>query len=198
LTSDSGDSTKIIVVCGSTGVGKTGTAIKLARSFSGEIISADSIQVYKLMDIGAAKPTLQERAAIPHHLINVVAPDEPFDAARFARKARVMISTIRQQGRTPFVVGGTGLYIKALLYGLADVLPSNHDLRRRLQAEAAQNGALKLHQRLETCETVRLWQRDTRRYAKRQLTWFKSDPDIRWFNPDEWESILPIIDAFLR
>ena len=310
MTSDSGDSTKIIVVCGSTGVGKTGTAIKLARSFSGEIISADSIQVYKLMDIGAAKPTLQERAAIPHHLINVVAPDEPFDAARFARKARVMISTIRQQGRTPFVVGGTGLYIKALLYGLADVLPSNHDLRRRLQAEAAQNGALKLHQRLETCdpetaqrlhpndiyrivralevyetsgqpfsklqaahdfqacpfsvlkiglelsrpvlykrinqrveamiqagftdevrqlldkgytsdlkpmqsigyrhvaafledrcswdETVRLWQRDTRRYAKRQLTWFKSDPDIRWFNPDEWESILPIIDAFLR
>ncbi len=310
MTPDRGDSPQIIVICGSTGVGKTGTAIKLARYFSGEIISADSIQVYKYMDIGAAKPTLQERAAITHHLIDVVAPDEPFDAARFARKARQIINTVRQQGGTPFVVGGTGLYIKALLYGLADVLPSNHDLRRRLQAEADQNGAFRLHQRLEACdpetakrlhpndvyrivralevyetsglplskshaahnfkacpfsvlkiglelsrpvlykrinqrveamiqagftdevrqlldkgytadlkpmqsigyrhvvafiqdrcswdETVRLWQRDTRRYAKRQQTWFKSDPDIRWITPDAWESVLPGIDAFLR
>ncbi|MDM8541562.1 tRNA (adenosine(37)-N6)-dimethylallyltransferase MiaA [Desulfococcaceae bacterium HSG9] len=309
MTPDSGEFPKIIVICGPTGVGKTGTAIKLARYFSGEIISADSIQVYKYMDIGAAKPTLQECAAITHHLIDVAAPDEPFDAARFARKARVIIDTIRQQGRTPFVVGGTGLYIKALLYGLADVLPANHAIRRRLQAEAAQNGTLWLHQRLEACdpktakrlhpndtyrivralevyetsgqpfsksqaahdfktcpfsvlkiglelsrpilykrinqrveamiqadftdevrqlldkgytsdlkpmqsigyrhladflqnrcswdETVRLWQRDTRRYAKRQLTWFKADSDIWWINPEEWESALPRITAFL-
>ena len=107
----------IIVVCGPTGIGKTTTAIELALAYRGEIISADSMQIYRHMDIGTAKPTPEERAAVPHHMIDIAAPDEPFDAARFAREAREKIAVLTARMSLPFIAGGTGLYIKSLTQG---------------------------------------------------------------------------------
>ena len=109
---------KIIIICGPTGIGKTAIGIELAGIFGGEIISADSMQIYRHMDIGTAKPTPEELAQIVHHMIDIVDPDEDFDAAQFLSRARAIIAELDSRGRIPFVVGGTGLYIKALLHGM--------------------------------------------------------------------------------
>ena len=109
---------KIIVICGPTGIGKTAVGIELAGMFGGEIISSDSMQIYRHMDIGTAKPTPEERAQITHHMIDIVDPDEDFDAAQFLSQGRAIISKLDSRGRIPLVVGGTGLYIKALLHGI--------------------------------------------------------------------------------
>ena len=117
------DKSKVVVICGPTGSGKTAAAIELAVRFNGQIISADSMQVFRYMDIGTAKPTPAEQRRVRHHLIDVAAPDEPFNAARYADLARGLISRLQTDGIIPFVVGGTGLYIKALLKGLFQVKP---------------------------------------------------------------------------
>ena len=106
---------KIIVICGATGIGKTSVGIELAEQLGGEIISADSMQIYRYMDIGTAKPTPAELTQIPHHMIDMVDPDEEYDAVQFSRQARDRIKQIARRGRIPFIVGGTGLYIKACL-----------------------------------------------------------------------------------
>ena len=103
---DSG-ANKIVVVCGPTGSGKTAFAIDLARRFGGEIVGADSMQIYRYMDIGTAKPTPEEQAAAPHHMIDIVDPDEDFDAAIYAKKATDVIRQILDRGGVPLVVGGT-------------------------------------------------------------------------------------------
>jgi len=139
---------KIIIICGPTGIGKTTVAIDLAQRFAGQIIGADSMQVYKYMDIGTAKPTAEERARVVHHLIDFVEPDESFDAAQYAAKAREKIAELDQQHIMPFVVGGTGLYIKALLYGLFDEKVSDPKIRDRLKAEADIQGIQVLYERL--------------------------------------------------
>ncbi len=139
---------KIIIICGPTGIGKTSVAIKLAQHFKGHIIGADSMQIYKYMDIGTAKPTAEEQARVTHHMVNIVAPDEPFDAARYAERARHIIAGLCEQNILPFVVGGTGLYIKALLYGLFDDDASDRQVRTKLKAEAETHGIEYLHQRL--------------------------------------------------
>ena len=142
----------VIVICGPTGTGKTAAALDLALSLGGEIISADSMQVYKNMDIGTAKATAWEQARVRHHLIDVVRPDQPFDAGRFARLGAPVITRLWQAGKISFVVGGTGLYIKALVQGLAPARPGDPDLRQRLQDEAARLGSPHLHQRLNRCD----------------------------------------------
>ena len=139
---------KIIIICGPTGIGKTSVAIELAQHFKGHIIGADSMQIYKHMDIGTAKPTAEEQACVTHHMVDVVAPDEPFDAARFAEHARQIIADLCQQQILPFVVGGTGLYIKALLYGLFSDDVSDPQIRAKLKAEADSQGIASLYQRL--------------------------------------------------
>jgi tRNA dimethylallyltransferase len=101
-----------------TGIGKTSFAIELARRFRGEIIGADSMQLYRHMDIGTAKPTAEERAAVRHHMVDVVEPDEHFDADMYADMAYAKVLALTQDGILPFIVGGTGLYIKALIHGL--------------------------------------------------------------------------------
>lgn len=139
---------KIVVICGPTGVGKTAAAVELARHFSGQIIGADSMQVYKFMDIGTAKPSAEEQARVVHHMIDIIEPDESFDAARYAELAGTKIFELGRQKITPFVVGGTGLYIKALLHGLFDTEVFDAGVRRRLKQEADAHGIKCLHERL--------------------------------------------------
>lgn len=301
---------RLIVVCGPTAVGKTGAAIRLAERFGGEIVNADSVQVYRYMDIGTAKPTADEQARARHHLVGVADPDEAFDAARFARMGRAAIADIAGRGKVPIVAGGTGLYIKALLYGLAKQAPSDAAVRGRLRREAEQIGAAAMHQRLAALdpqtgarvhpndsvrivralevytlsgrplsahhrdhgfadapfetfkigldmdraglyaridqrvdammaagladevrgllekgcssdlksmqalgyrhmveclegrttldEAVATLKRDTRRFAKRQFTWFRADPDIRWTPAEAIDALFPDIASFLK
>jgi tRNA dimethylallyltransferase len=160
---------KIIIVCGPTGAGKTSFAIDLAQRLKGEIVGADSMQIYRSMDIGTAKPTPAEQAAVPHHMIDVVDPDAAFDAAAYAAMASATIQSIIQRGRVPFVVGGTGFYIKALVYGLFAEGPSDPDIRKQLVQEAEEEGAAALHRRLQTIDpaaAARIHPNDTYRMVR--------------------------------
>ena len=304
------EKSKIIVVCGPTGIGKTSTGIEIAGVFNGEIISADSMQVYRYMDIGTAKPTPDERARVHHHLIDIIDPVESFDAAQFAKSAHKVIIELQGRGITPFVVGGTGLYIKALVHGLFRAKTADKNIRIRLKKEAVVRGTDFLYKRLSECdpdsterihpndtyriiraleiyettekaiskyhrehkfadspykvlkiglqinrealydrinrrvdamidaefvdevkgllekgysadlksmqaigyrhmidfikeriswdEALRTLKRDTRRYAKRQLTWFRADPEIVWVEPEQVKDIHGLIKSFLR
>lgn len=304
------DKPRIIVICGPTGLGKTAVAVELARTFHGEIISADSMQIYRYMTIGTAKPTPREQAGAPHHMIDIVDPDQPFDAAQYAGMARRIVADLHGKGLSPFVVGGTGLYIKALVHGLSPSTPPDLHIRQRLRQEAETVGMDVLYQRLATHdptaagkihpndhfriiralevgeatgkpisdlhqahrfvdesftvlkiglhmerdvlydridqrvdgmldggllaevqdllsmgysanlksmqsigyrhmvafiqgdlswdEAVRTLKRDTRRYAKRQLTWFNKDPGLLWMNPENLENIRLQIKRFLQ
>ncbi len=145
---------KLIVICGPTGSGKTGFAINLARQFNGEIVGADSVQIYRHMDIGTAKPTPAEQAAAPHHMIDIVDPDRAFDAAAYANMAAGIIRRIIARGRTVFVVGGTGFYIKALIHGLFDQGPSDPAVRRRLKQQAESEGTAVLTRRLQKIDSA--------------------------------------------
>jgi tRNA dimethylallyltransferase len=301
---------KIIVICGPTALGKTSAAINLARTFNGEIISADSMQIYRYMDIGTAKPTTDEQSRVAHHMIDLVDPDEHFDARQFAEMGHENIMKLCERGLIPFVVGGTGLYIKALVSGLFKAGPSDIHMRNRLKEQARIHGADFLHKRLSRhdpdtaerihpndtyriiralevyeltgktiaafqqghgfkhnrfrvlkiglhidrevlydrinhradamigsgfldevqglldmgyrddlksmrsigyrhvvdfikgrCpweETLRTLKRDTRRYAKRQFTWFNADPAIVWKAPGQIEEIRQLIKKFLQ
>jgi tRNA dimethylallyltransferase len=301
---------KVIVICGPTGIGKTTVGIRLADKLGGEIISADSMQIYRHMDIGTAKPTAVEQNRVLHHLIDIVDPDEDFDAVRFAQMARDKVMQLHQKDVLPVVVGGTGLYIKALLQGLFQSHPVDPQIRERLTQEAAENGSSRLHDRLkevdpdtaerlhpndayrivralETIEStgrsisehhqdhgfadepfhalkiglqidrqklydridqrvdlmidaglldevkkllgmgytadlksmqsigyrhmaafiegqlpwdecVRTLKRDTRRFAKRQFTWFGADPQIQWYEPDQLNGMIRVVEGFLK
>jgi len=300
----------IVVVCGPTAVGKTTVAIELAQRFNGEIVGADSMQLYTDMRIGTAMPTPAELAAVPHHLVAWVSPDTPVDAAGYARAADALIARIHARGCRPFVAGGTGLYIKALLHGLFEAPAVDPAVRRRWQQCVADRGPAAVHaelarrdpasadrihpndtfrivRALETLESTgrsmtdwhrthqfegdrypflkigldmdreRLYdridrrvdamlaggfadevrqllamgyspelkamqsigyrhmvrrlhgeideptmrdtlKRDTRRYAKRQLTWFRADPEIHWIPVESIEVMVRLIEAFFR
>ena len=304
------DKPKIVVICGPTGIGKTGAAVDMAARFRAEIISADSMQIYRHMDIGTAKPSPEECARVPHHLIDIVDPDEPFDAAAYAKTAGKIIAGLTEKRRLPFIVGGTGLYIKALIHGLFREKASETAVRSALKETAARHGIRFLYDRLcqtdptaakkihpnDTYRIIRAlevqritgkaisrlharhgfadrrfkplkiglkmdraplydrinrrvdamiaaglaaevrhllgmgysaslksmqaigyrhmvdfiagrmpWEeavctlkRDTRRYAKRQLTWFRADPEIVWFEPGQKEDMEKNIRRFLE
>jgi len=138
----------LLVIVGPTGVGKTAVAVRLASELPIEAINADSRQVYRGMDIGTGKPTPDEQAALTHHVLDVVAPDEPYHAARFRADALAAIADISARGNLPAVVGGTGLYVRALLKGLYPASPANPTLRRELDAFAGAFGSAALHARL--------------------------------------------------
>lgn len=139
---------KVVIICGPTGVGKTRFAIDLALKFGGEIIGADSVQIYRLLDIGSAKPTAEERAAVPHHLVDIIEPDQSFSAADYAAMAHEVLADFQIRNVLPVVVGGTGLYIKALVYGLFEAPLADDAIRRRLRREVDRIGAPALHRRL--------------------------------------------------
>ncbi|HET6416325.1 MAG TPA: tRNA (adenosine(37)-N6)-dimethylallyltransferase MiaA [Polyangiales bacterium] len=138
----------ILVVAGATGTGKTSVAIELARHFGGELVGADSVQVYRGFDIGAAKPTASELGDVRHHLIDVFDPDQDVDAMTFAKLADTAIGEIRGRGHLPIIVGGTGLWIRALVRGLVAVPPVDPALRSRLETAARNEGAAALHAKL--------------------------------------------------
>ena len=303
------DRQKIIIIGGPTASGKSSLAVELARHFEGEVVNADSMQVYRYMDVGTAKPSLEERQGIAHHLLDVVDPDEDFNAAIYRTMAVPLLREIESRNKLCFVVGGTGLYIKILLGGLIDCPPPSPALRKRLQEECDKYGSVALHERLkmldpesalkihphdglriiraleiihltherpsslirkhgfqggpfralkiclqmdrkhlyhrinERClfmmesglveetegllkkgysphlkplqslgyrhmieylqgnwdleKAVKELQTDTRRYAKRQLTWFNADPEVLWMNPREPDSIIDKIQEFV-
>ena len=145
---------KLVIIAGPTSIGKTSLAIRIAGRFNGEIISSDSMQVYKFMDIGTAKPTHEEQKAAKHHLIDVVLPDEHFDAALFAERAGKTAEDLEKRCRTPIIAGGTGLYIKALLHGLSDIPLVNENIREKLKKEAAITGSAALHEKLADVDPV--------------------------------------------
>jgi len=298
---------RVAALVGPTAVGKTAVALALAEPLGAEIVNADSLQVYRELNIGTAKPTLTERARVPHHLLDLVDPPEPYDAARYCREGREVLAGLARRGAPPLVVGGTGLYLKALLRGLFPEgeprgavrdrlrrelgvlgLPAlfarllrldpataarlhPHDTYRILRAlevmeatgkplsaflaahrfQDAPYQVLKLglnlpreelHRRIEWRlemmlaqgwlaevqgllerypptlkplqalgyrhlihyltgrwrweEALSLLARDTRRYAKRQLTWFAADPAIRWFHPDQIDAMASALADF--
>jgi tRNA dimethylallyltransferase len=299
----------VVAVMGPTAVGKSQLVLDLALAIGAEIINADSMQVYRYLDIGTAKPTAAELAVVPHHLLDVVDPDQEFDAFRYRELAREIIVKLARQRRPAVVVGGTGLYLKGLLHGLFPGAPGNRRLRQRLRQEAEEKGSAHLYQRLAEVDpvtarrvhprdlvritralevweytgrpvsvlhrehdfrekpfqtlkiglqrarpqlygrinrrvdemmtrgylqevkellergydphlksmqalgyrhlvrhlrdqvplsqTVKAMKRDTRRYAKRQITWFQKDPEIHWFHADEREDIIRTARQFL-
>jgi tRNA dimethylallyltransferase len=298
---------KVAVLVGPTAVGKTAVALDLAHALGAEIVNADSMQVYRELDIGTAKPTPAEQARVPHHLLDVADPDEHYDAACYAKEARETIAGLHRRGVPPLVVGGTGLYIKALLAGLFHQDEAAPEVRARLAQELAEHGLPTLLARLKSLdpataqrlapgdsyrilralevveatgrpmsvlhadhnfgdrpyttlkigldlpreelyqriddrvkimltqgwldevrgllkrypagikplqalgyrhlvaylevrlplpEAIEQTQKETRRYAKRQLTWFRADPEIRWFHPGQEEDMLALLRDF--
>ena len=143
-----GQRPRVIVIGGPTGVGKTAVAVVLAQRMGIEVISADSRQVYRGMDVATGKPTFEERRAVAHHLIDVANPDDRYQAARFRNDAAIAIDAIHSRGRLPVVVGGTGLYIRALLRGLDPAPPADPAFREELASIAAREGRAALHARL--------------------------------------------------
>ena len=300
---------KVVIIAGPTASGKSSLGVELALSLGGEIINADSMQVYRGMDVGTAKPTLEEQKGIPHHLLDVVDPDEDFSAATFRSMALALVREICSRGKICLVVGGTGLYIKALLGGLLRSPPADPRLRETLRLECDNHGSTRLYERLKLldpesaskvhpndkvriirsleiihltnrrpselsrehgfrdralgalklclkinreelyhrinrrsaamlraglvgetesllskgyssqlkpmksigyrhivkylegtwslAEATRNLQRDTRRYAKRQLTWFRADPEFTWISPDDFDLASKKIRGFL-
>lgn len=140
----------ILVIAGPTAVGKTEYAIQMALRFKGEIVSCDSMQLYQFMDIGSAKPTREERAKVPHYLVDEFDPRQDFSVVQYQKHAKAAIAKIHDQGKLPVVSGGTGLYLNALLYEMDfSAPPRNNGYRRELEALAAQEGKEALHRLLQ-------------------------------------------------
>jgi tRNA dimethylallyltransferase len=159
----------LLVIVGPTGVGKTAVAVRLAAMLPIEAVSADSRQIYRGMDIGTGKPTAAERSALPHHLIDAVNPGDRYHVARFRADALSAIEGIRGRGRLPVVVGGTGLYVRALLKGLRSAPPADPALRAELDSFADARGVPALHRRLadlDAAAAARLHPRDRVRIVR--------------------------------
>lgn len=146
---------KLLVIVGPTAVGKTALSIRLGQALDGEIISADSRQIYRHMDIGTAKPTTDERARVPHHLIDVVDPDQVLTLAQYKRLAAEAIQDVSSRGKLPILVGGTGLYVRAVTEGwTVPEVPPDGALRQRLREEAERLGHQALHASLARVDPV--------------------------------------------
>jgi len=145
---------QLVIVQGPTASGKSELVVRLAEHFSGEVVNADSMQVYRSMDIGTAKPSAEQLRRVPHHLLDIVAPDQPFSAADFCREAGEVIADIARRGKRVFICGGTGLYIRALTRGLMESPPGDDAFRLELKELANREGNAALHRRLVALDPV--------------------------------------------
>src|SRR6516225_10026571 len=164
MPANAGDDPRLLVVLGPTASGKSSLAIALARQFRGEIVSCDSVAVYRHFEIGTAKPSQRERELVPHHLIDVADPGQTFTAGEYARQARNVIRDITARGRLAVVVGGTGLYLRALLEGLFPGPQRSEHLRERLREAASRKGPQYLHRvlsRLDAASAGQIHANDT-------------------------------------
>jgi len=153
----------LVAIVGPTASGKTALSLATAERFGGEIVNCDSVAVYREFEIGTAKPTLEERARAPHHLIDILAPNEVFTAGDYSRRARTVLDEIKLRGKLPIVVGGTGLYLRALLEGLAPGPQRSEEIREELRERVERNGAGHLHKiltRLDPAAAVRIHPND--------------------------------------
>jgi tRNA dimethylallyltransferase len=145
----------VVILLGPTGSGKTALSLSLGERFGGEIVSCDSVAVYRGMDLGSAKPSREERARLPHHLIDVADPDEAFTAGEYSRRARAALREIAGRGKLPIVTGGTGLYLRALTEGLFAGPARQEPLRERLRLRAQKRGSAWLHKLLTRLDAPR-------------------------------------------
>jgi tRNA dimethylallyltransferase len=158
------DQYPLLVIAGPTASGKTALALHLAENLHGEIVSCDAVAVFRGLDIGSAKPTPSERARVPHHALDLLNPDEPSTAGDYARAARSALAEIKARNHLPIVTGGSGLYLRALLEGLAPAPPRDESLRTRLRLRATQRGPAYLHrllQRLDPAAAALIHPNDT-------------------------------------
>ena len=156
----------VLTIVGATATGKSSLALAVAERTGAEIVNADALQVYRGFDLGTAKPSAEERARVPHHLLDVAAPEERFSAGRFAALAQAALADIRARGRPAIVVGGSGLYVRALCAGLAPIPPVARELRAELESRLAREGLAPLRAELEAVDpasAARLAPRDAQR-----------------------------------
>jgi len=159
----------VFVLAGPTAIGKTELALTLAEEFNGEIIGMDSMQIYKHLDIGTAKPTKDERARVPHHLVDYVDPAEEYSAARFIKDCAKAVEQIRSRGRIPMMVGGTGLYMKTFFEGVCELPKIDQQIRQQLLEEIDRKGTSVLYAELLECDPVsadRIHTNDTSRLVR--------------------------------
>ncbi len=178
---------RIVAIVGPTASGKSSLVFRLAREVRGEIISADSMQVYRRMDIGTAKPSPEERSAIPHHLIDILEPDQGYSAALFRRQAEGVISRLHQNHVPIFVAGGTGLYLKVLTQGLFHGPGADSELRRELKEKVSREGISSLYEellRLDPAAASRIQSRDIFRIIRALEVYRQSGRPISRFQEE--------------
>src|ERR671931_1742187 len=144
----------LLVLVGPTAVGKTALSLPIAQVLNAEIVNVDSRQIYRYMDIGTAKPSMAQQAQVAHHLLDLLLPHQPSNAAQFVTRARQVLDDVRQRGKRVLIVAGSGLYLQALLYGLMPAPPAYAPLRRALHLYAEQHGTPALHRRLQHVDPV--------------------------------------------
>ena len=145
---------KVIVICGPTASGKTALSIELAKKINGEIISCDSMQIYKYMDIGTAKPTLEEQKEVKHHMIDFVEPNQRYSVAEYKKDAEKSIEEILLKGKTPIIVGGTGLYVDSLIYGIEyPEIELDEEYRKQLEKEIEEKGLESLYNKAKEIDS---------------------------------------------
>ncbi len=185
----------ILVIGGPTAIGKTRLGITLAEELNGEVVAADSMQIYRYLDIGTAKPTLGERMGIPHHMIDVIDPDQPFSAADYRRLAQRAIQDIHGRGKIPIVVGGTGFYIKTLIRGLFHGPGGDPGIRARLQMEARIEKGRGLYERLKNVDptsAARIHPNDIFRIIRALEVWELTGRPISSWQEEHRKSSHPI------
>lgn len=174
-----------IVLTGPTASGKSGVAMRLAREWPIEIISMDSALVYRGMDIGTAKPTRADQAAVPHHLLDLLDPSQSYSAAAFVRDAQHTVNDVLARGRVPLIVGGTLLYLRAWLHGLDELPPADADVRADLDRQASEVGWPAMHETLRTVDPLtaaRLAPRDAQRIQRALEVWRVSGRPLSWWH----------------
>ena len=159
----------VVVILGPTATGKTALGVELAERLGGEILNADALQAYRHLSIGTAKPSPEELRRVRHHLLDVLEPDQRFSAGEFARRAREVITELRSRGQVPFVVGGSGLYLRALLEGISPIPPGDPEVRAELEDRLAAEGLPALYAQLQVADpatAARLGAGDTQRILR--------------------------------